>query len=64
LIYSTFIGGSNWDQVTGLAIDSGLNVYVTGYTEDGSPDFPTRTGSYDVTYNGGSIDVFVTKFDN
>ena len=39
LIYSTFLGGSNVDQVNGIAIDSAGNAYVTGLTD--SIDFPT-----------------------
>jgi hypothetical protein len=39
LIYSTFLGGSNVDQVNGIAIDGAGNAYVTGLTY--SIDFPT-----------------------
>lgn len=39
LIYSTYLGGSEYDQVRALALDSAGNVYLTGRTE--SRNFPT-----------------------
>jgi len=39
LVYSTILGGSSYDGISGLAIDEAGNAYVTGFTS--SPDFPT-----------------------
>ncbi len=39
LVYSTYLGGSNYEQSNGIAVDSSGDAYVTGYTN--SPDFPT-----------------------
>lgn len=36
--YSTYLGGTGMSAVTGLAVDSGGNLYVTGWTEE--LDFP------------------------
>ena len=58
LIYSTYVGGSNDDVATGIAIDSTGDAYVTGYTL--STNYPTTAGAFDTTHNGGG-DVFVTK---
>jgi len=59
LIYSTFLGSNGWDSVSAITIDGSGNAYVTGSTP--STDFPTTTGVYDTTYNGGDSDVFITK---
>jgi hypothetical protein len=59
LVYSTFLGGADFDSVGGIAIDGGGNVYVAGGTS--SLDFPTTAGAFDRTPNGS--DAFVTKLN-
>ena len=59
LVYSTYIGGSGGDVGFGIAVDSGGNAYVTGYTE--STDFPT-TNPLQPT-SGGNGDAFVAKLN-
>ena len=66
LIYSTYLGGKGDDLGLGIAFDRARKVYVTGSTN--SPDFPTTSGAYDMTYNGAGPpyfygDAFVTKLD-
>jgi hypothetical protein len=58
LLWSTFLGGSNDDHVTKIAVDRADNVIYVGQTY--SPDFLAQDG-YDSTYNGGE-DCFVGKF--
>jgi hypothetical protein len=58
LTYSTYLGGSGWDDGYSIAVDSSGSAYVTGDTA--STNFPT-TNAYQGTYGGGSYDVFVTK---
>jgi hypothetical protein len=60
LVYSTFLGGTNYDFATAIAVDSAGAVYVAGTTF--SSDFPTTPGAFDTSYNGGT-DAFVTKLD-
>ena len=64
LVYSTFIGGSSYpgDFSEGLALDSGGNAYVTGYTY--SHDFPITAGAFQATNKGaasGNSTAFVAK---
>jgi hypothetical protein len=58
LAYSTFLGGTNSDEGgDDIAVDGG-RAYVTGTTS--SSDYPTTTGAFDRSQNGGA-DAFVTK---
>ncbi|MBI3872081.1 MAG: SBBP repeat-containing protein [candidate division Zixibacteria bacterium] len=58
LVYSTFLGGSDLDLGSSIAVDASGSAYVTGETR--SYDFPTQN-PYDATHNGGVYDAFVTK---
>ena len=60
LEYSTFLGGTGSDHGTSIAVDKQGNIYVVGTTQ--SLDFPT-INAIDPTFDGGSLDVFVTKFN-
>ncbi|MGH7815499.1 MAG: SBBP repeat-containing protein [Candidatus Binataceae bacterium] len=58
LVYSTYLGGSQYDYGYGIAVDSSGNAYVTGAAF--SSDFPTTSGAYQAT---GSYEAFVAKFN-
>jgi Divergent InlB B-repeat domain/Beta-propeller repeat len=66
LVYATYLGGTNHDGGTRIAVDANTNVYVTGFSE--SPDF-TNTVLPQVTSPGvtnlafPNSDAFLTKFD-
>lgn len=64
LVYSSFLGGSNFDAVGdsgAIALGSDGALYMAGSTN--SVDFPTAAGSFDTSYNGGAHDAFVSKFN-
>lgn len=58
LDYSTYLGGSDYDECTGIAVDASGAAYVVGNTN--STDFPTTPGVFQSIYQEGT-DVFVTK---
>jgi uncharacterized repeat protein (TIGR01451 family) len=66
LLFSTYVGGEEDDESTGIAIDSSKNVYVTGYTT--SCQFPTTTGSFKTSFPlcgaGGSTASLVFKLNS
>ncbi len=62
LTYSTFLGGSNTEYGRAIVTDGSGNAYVAGYTS--STDFPTTSGVFDTTHNGGGEDVFVAKLNS
>jgi hypothetical protein len=62
LIYSTYIGGTNYDVGLGIAVDVSGNACTTGYTA--STDYDITTGAFQTTNGGGTYDVFVTKLSS
>jgi len=57
--YMTF-GGSNYDEATGITLDSNGNIYITGRTM--STDFPVTNEAYQKAKKGG-YDMFIVKLD-
>jgi hypothetical protein len=57
LVYSTYLGGSGYDNPNGIVVDSVGNAYVTGIT--GSINFPTANAFQ--ASNAGSNDTFIAK---
>jgi len=63
VLYSTYLGGSNRDVASGIAVDSSGNAYVTGSTR--SADFPTMNPfqSTCASCANGYDDAFVAKIN-
>lgn len=74
--FSGFLGGISFDQAHDVLVDSDGYVYVVGITRSGdypvTPAIPPSgdpvydggpgyTQGYDLTYNGGDWDLFITK---
>jgi len=59
LVYSTYLGGSDDDFGSGIAVDGSGNAYITGKTR--SANFPTKDPIQ--ASNAGSSDAFVAKID-
>ncbi len=59
VMYSTYLGGTLWDESHGIAIDTLNRVYLTGVTE--STNFPVTSGVYQPNLQGTDYDAFVTK---
>jgi hypothetical protein len=58
MIFGTYLGGRDWDQAHGLAVDNDGRIAVAGFTR--SSDFPTTPGAFDTSFNGNLGDAFVT----
>lgn len=60
LLYSTFIGGSDWDGAF-VTVDVAGNAYVLGRTS--SLDLPITPGAANASYRGGFHDLFIGKLN-
>lgn len=60
LIYSTYLGGSDFDEGTAIAIDKLGHAYVTGTTS--SSNFPTTDRAFQKRLYPGATNAFVSKF--
>ena len=60
LVWSTFLGGTGNERALALALDAQGAATVAGGTQ--SADFPTTSGAFDPTHNGGD-DAFITRLD-
>jgi hypothetical protein len=69
LVFSTYLGGLQYEHIRDVTTDGEGNIYITGGTT--SPDFPVTAGAYQTKHNPGSpdssrispFDVFAVKLD-
>jgi hypothetical protein len=59
ILYSTYLGGSSYDNAAAIAVDEAGSAYVTGTTNSG--DFPTTPGAFMTTCPGICNTPFVAK---
>ena len=59
IVYSTYLGGSDFDQVHGVGVDALGNAYVGGGTC--SLDFPTTPNAFQTVAPGNCTEGFVAK---
>jgi Beta-propeller repeat len=62
LVYSTYLGGADADNVNGITLDSSNDAYLTGATA--SSDFPTTPGSFMPSVVNNATDAFVTELNS
>jgi hypothetical protein len=60
VLYSTYLGGNNFDTGAGIAVDSSGDAYIVGSTS--SSNFPTTSTAFQTAF-GGNTDAFVAKLD-
>ena len=64
VVFSTYLGGSGYDDPLGLAVDSSGGIYVSGQTS--STNFPMTSGAYGASCSPAALNCsrgFLTKFD-
>ncbi len=63
LEYSTFMGGMEWDQCDGMAVDDAGRVHLTGRTQsDADDNFPTMRGAFQED-RAGDWDAYIIKLE-
>lgn len=60
IVYSTLVGGSYDEVGTSIALDSGGNAYIGGWTL--SPDFPVTQGAFQTRLAGSEMQNFFFNF--
>jgi hypothetical protein len=62
LLFSTYLGGSDYDRIEEVLVDSYGSYVITGPT--GSDDFYTTSGTHQESFGGGDSDVFIASLSN
>lgn len=60
LLWSTYLGGQEWESGNSIQLNSLGDIYVVGGTT--SSNFPNTAGQLNSTFLGGTTDGYITKF--
>lgn len=60
LLFSTYLGGTDWDFINSMTLDLSENILITGFTD--SQNYPISIGAFQTTY-GGNRDAIVSKLN-
>lgn len=60
ILYSTYLGGNNYDTGAGIAVDNSGDAFIVGSTS--SANFPITSTAFQVNF-GGNTNAFVAKLD-
>lgn len=61
-LYATYIGGSSDEYAHSMIVNDNGELYV--YGSCGSTNYPVTAGCYDNSYNGGSYDIILSRFNS
>jgi hypothetical protein len=62
LIFSTLVGGTDWEGCEGVALSPEGSVYLVGYTT--SDDFPTSANAFSQHFGGGGYDGVLLRLNS
>ncbi len=62
IVWATYYGGSDTDEVISVTTDANNNVIIGGYTSSNSAI--ATSGSHQPTFGGGTYDCFIAKFSS
>ena len=66
LLWATYYGGTQFDQIVDLGVDAAGNIYFSGFTSSDDLQFPVSASpnvNHDTSYGGGTFDGLAGKVD-
>ncbi|MBN1419642.1 MAG: PKD domain-containing protein, partial [Planctomycetes bacterium] len=63
IVYSTLLGGGDWEELWGIAVAQDGSAFVTGYTDSGDLPVTLDLPVMQKSYSGAPSDLFIGRFD-